>query len=451
MNINQNTNIHIIGISGLECSSIAIHLIKKGYKNLTLHDLCNKEDLLKNIESQCKAYSAVENLERYNTIINSETRIKFGKDYLNKIEEAELIFAPQSWDMHENNEILKNYIDKIYNIIELYFEFFEGRIIGITGSAGKSSASNYLYQCLKQLSNEKIILTGNDRATKTALEEIENSKNSTLIIEISNRQLKYSKNIKPDIAIITNIKSNHISEHGTFENYKKCKLKITELQNTSDYLITNKDFINIKTKANKIISGKSITALEFPNLPAFTLENYNFVYEVLNLLKFKKSDILDSLRKVKNLKERFETIYQDKKLRIINDRQSTSIDSSVKSLESLKNTQTIVIFGGATKDAKLEPLYKILKYSNFHPIGIKSPISDAVSTQMPLTIVENLTNAVKESIIKANYIKGVVNIILSPACEYGPYFKNKTNLKDYENFNQLVFDQINSNNYKNDE
>lgn len=450
MKINQNKNIHIVGVSGLECSSIAYHLIKKGYKNLTLHDLCEQEDLFNNLNKQCKAYTAEKNLERYNTINDSNAIIKFSKDYLSDIEKADIIFAPQSWDMHDKNQPLKKHSDKIYNIIELYFEFFKGQIIGVTGSAGKSSVSNYIYQCLKQLSNKKVILTGNDRSTKTALEEINNSENSILIIEISNRQLKYSKNIKPDIAILTNIKSNHISEHGNFENYKNCKLKITQLQTDKDYFISNHDFKNIKTKANKIIISDKLNPQDFTNIPSFTLENFNFVNETLSLMQFNKNDIVRSLQNVKGLKERFETIYKDNKFHIINDRQSTSIDSSVKSLESMANKPVIVIFGGATKNANLEPFYKLIQKTNFYPIGIKSPITDAVSSKMSLKIVENLTNAVKESIIKANSIEGIVTIILSPACEYGPYFKNKTNIKDYENFNQLVFDQINFNKNKND-
>ena len=450
MKINQNQNIHIVGISGLECSSIAYHLIKKGYKNLTLHDLCKKEDLSKNLQAQCKAYSKEENLERFNTIINSQVKLKFEKDYLDEIEKAEIIFAPQSWDMHETNTVLKKHTDKIYNIIELYFEFFKGKIIGITGSAGKSSVSNYIYQCLKQISTQKVILTGNDRSTKTALDEIHNSENSILIIEISNRQLKYSKNIKPDIALLTNIKSNHISEHGNFENYKNCKLKITELQTENDFFISKPDFKNIKTKASKIIVGNKLDPSDFDKIPSFTLENYNFVYETLNLLNFSQEEIIKALQNVKNLKERFETILKNEKYHFINDRQSTSIDSSVKSLQDMVNKPVIVIFGGATKNANLAPFYKLIQRPNFYPIGIKSPITDEAKSQMNLKIVENLTNAVKESIIKANSIEGIVTIILSPACEYGPYFKNKTNIKDFENFNQLVFDQINSNKTNND-
>ena len=83
-----------------------------------------------------------------------------------------------------------------------------------------------------------------------------------LIIELSSYQLDKIKYLKLDYAVITNIYSDHISYHGSHNNYVKAKFKILNLLKSnaqffinSKFLNENKKFIKEKYK-NKIIKVK---------------------------------------------------------------------------------------------------------------------------------------------------------------------------------------------------
>ena len=46
-------------------------------------------------------------------------------------------------------------------------------------------------------------------------------KNKNIVLELSSFQLDYLDFIKPKVSIISNIKEDHISYHGSFKNYQK--------------------------------------------------------------------------------------------------------------------------------------------------------------------------------------------------------------------------------------
>jgi len=99
------------------------------------------------------------------------------------------------------------------------------KLIGITGTNGKTTTSNLLYHILS-LGEKKVHFTGNDRYTRQILDQVESiDKNDLLLMEISNRQLVNFKHA-PHIGVITNILPNHIEEHGSYENYIQTKFNL---------------------------------------------------------------------------------------------------------------------------------------------------------------------------------------------------------------------------------
>ena len=75
-------------------------------------------------------------------------------------------------------------------------------------------------------------------------------KNEEIILELSSYQLEYITFIKPKISIISNVKEDHLSYHGSFNNYFLSKTKISKYQNKNDYLILNRDDPNLYTHYN---------------------------------------------------------------------------------------------------------------------------------------------------------------------------------------------------------
>ena len=63
--------------------------------------------------------------------------------------------------------------------------------------------------------------------------------NDKIVLELSSFQLEYLDYIKPKVSIISNIKEDHISYHGSFENYKNSKIKICSNQDNKDFTVLN--------------------------------------------------------------------------------------------------------------------------------------------------------------------------------------------------------------------
>ena len=118
---------------------------------------------------------------------------------------------------------LKNKI-KIINEIDLFFETKpEAKIIGITGTNGKSTTVALLFQILK-FNKIKCVIGGNFGFP--ACEIKDPGKNGVIILELSSYQLDGAKKLNLDIATITNITKDHLDYHQNFKNYKFSKFKI---------------------------------------------------------------------------------------------------------------------------------------------------------------------------------------------------------------------------------
>ena len=148
---------------------------------------------------------------------------------------------------------IKNKV-KIINEIDLFFETKpEAKIIGITGTNGKSTTVASLYHILK-FNKIKCVIGGNYGIP--ACEIKDPGKNGIIILELSSYQLEGTKKLNLEVASITNITPDHLEFHETFYKYKLSKLKIikflktngTFILNTNNKLL-NEDFYEFDYKA----------------------------------------------------------------------------------------------------------------------------------------------------------------------------------------------------------
>ena len=150
----------------------------------------------------------------------------------------------------------------------------ELKIIGITGTNGKTTTAYLTYQLLNDL-GEKAAYIGTI-GFKVLNEEIETENTTpdiltiytlllhsleigckTVVMEISSHALSYERiyGLHIDIAAFTNLTEDHLDYHKTMENYLKAKLKIIEYMNSNSKLIVNSDDEASKSFVNKFGTG----------------------------------------------------------------------------------------------------------------------------------------------------------------------------------------------------
>lgn len=124
--------------------------------------------------------------------------------------------------------------------VELASEIFAGHLVAVTGSNGKTTTTSLIQAMLAKGLSGRVEYAGNIGVSFSKVAQ-ELGAADTIVTEVSSFQLLGAPTIKPHIAVITNIFSNHLDYHHTRENYINAKLNITRHQTADDYLVINWD------------------------------------------------------------------------------------------------------------------------------------------------------------------------------------------------------------------
>lgn len=128
----------------------------------------------------------------------------------------------------------------IYTEVEIAASVFNGQLIGVTGSNGKTTTSTMITEILQKGLETPVKVAGNIGISFSA--EVEKAtSDETIVTELSSFQLAGTKKLKPHIAVITNIFSNHLDYHKNRENYVAAKMKIQANQTKDDFFVINYD------------------------------------------------------------------------------------------------------------------------------------------------------------------------------------------------------------------
>ena len=148
----------------------------------------------------------------------------------------------------EKNALVKQIRAKgipVISEIELAYRYRgNGRIVGITGSNGKTTTTALTHH-ICQHGGLDCALVGNIGISMAR--QVAEDPKSWYITEISSFQLDDIKTFRPDIAILTNITEDHLDRYDyRFENYISSKFSIVKNQIPSDHFIYNEDDAVIK-------------------------------------------------------------------------------------------------------------------------------------------------------------------------------------------------------------
>ena len=351
------------------------------------------------------------------------------------------------------SKTLKKNSSKIYTDLDIFYSFYKNKSITITGTNGKSTTAQILYEVLEDQKYD-VRLIGN--IGNPALSEKKITKHTIFVIEASSYQLEYSQIFSSKYAVILNIAPDHIERHKNLKNYITAKFKLlvsqpnnaTAFINKNDPLITKKiDNNNLKQKIIKIDSKKSNKIYnQIKNeyfLSSGNKENLSFVLKILKIFKLNNKILLKTLNKFKGLKYRQQIIFKNKNLTIINDSKSTSFASSENLLKNLNYVYWIL--GGIPKKSDQFKLskkhcknFKAYIFSKHHK-EFKKNLKNKIIVKN-LKDLKDILNEIFLDIKKKKLEKNI--ILFSPA---GASFDNFKNFEDRGlYFNKLIKKFINA-------
>ncbi|MGN6540416.1 MAG: UDP-N-acetylmuramoyl-L-alanine--D-glutamate ligase [Ginsengibacter sp.] len=350
-------------------------------------------------------------------------------------------------------EIRKNGIEIISEIEFGYWYKGDSKIIGITGSNGKTTTTA-LTGHICQVGDLDCAIVGNIGFSFARQVAVDPKK--LYVIEISSFQLDDIKDFRPDVAVLTNITEDHLDRYEyKFENYIKSKFKIIENQTEEDVFIYNDDDEITKKYLNKFLKKSNPLPMsmnkELPegayivnakmhlkwqneemqmNVEDFAIKGKHNQYNTMAagissaVMGIRKEKIRDAIQTFKSLEHRMSTVATVRGVEFINDSKATNVNSTWYALESMTKP-VILILGGVDKGNDYTLLKELVKekVKAIVCMGINNDkIHEAFGKDVQLMVN---TKSAKDAVESAFHFadKGDV-VLLSPACASFDLFKN---------------------------
>ena len=346
--------------------------------------------------------------------------------------------------------------------ISLFFQLCDRkRIIGITGTRGKSTSSTLIYELLKTKSNIAV-LGGN--ITKSPLAQMAQvRRGGPVVLELSSWMLESLAELKksPHLSLFTNIYPDHLNTYDSLADYIEAKKNIFAWQNLQDYVVLNRD--NAYTRA----MGRKVSAQRhWFSLKEFKEENGCFVrkgkivcrlngveqnicsagdlalpgkHNLANVLGavcvamiygVKPAVIKSVVKKFKGIPNRLELLRTLGGIKYFNDTTSTMPEATIAALQALgQNRNIVLIAGGSDKGLDFKVLAREIKKFCKAVVLLKGTGTDRMNYELRImnyggdvTIANSMPDAV--GVAKASAKRGDI-ILLSPACASFGMFINE--------------------------
>ena len=328
----------------------------------------------------------------------------------------------------------------VINEVEAAYHYIDKsvKIIGITGSNGKTTTTSIIYEIMKKAFGDRVILAGN---IGTPLSYFAKSikKNSYLVMEISDHQLCDMYDFKTNVSVITNIYDCHTDFHDSHERYVNTKKKIFMNHDKEDIAIINKDNVEVMGITGDINSTKEFFSksgkgecylndgfiyyedekiIDTSKIILKGEHNYeNIMCAILACKVYGVSNniIEDVVSHFGGVEHRLEYVDNINGREVYNDSKSTNVESTKIALSSF-NKPTILLLGGTDRGHSFDELEKYMKNTKLVVCygETKNRINDFCGKiGVECIVCENLEEAT--NIAYDNSIYGDV-ILLSPAC-----------------------------------
>jgi UDP-N-acetylmuramoylalanine--D-glutamate ligase len=338
----------------------------------------------------------------------------------------------------------------VWSEIELAYRSLNGKLIGITGSNGKTTTTTLIDHILCH-TGFPTKLAGNI-GTPLIAQVSETTDRTITVAELSSFQLELIESFRPAISVLLNLTPDHLDRHKTFAAYSAAKARIFENQIEEDSAIINLDdpasreiapsrpqvyWFSRKSNVEQgafVRDGKVIfrqrgddeTILAVSDIPlpgAHNLENVLAATVATRLVGAQPAQIAEAIRSFAGVEHRIEFVADISGVRYYNDSKATNVDATLKALEAFPG-RIIVILGGKDKDSDYTQLRSALREKAILALLIGAAagkIEHQIDGSVAIKRAETIEHAV-EAASQAAHAGDIV--LLAPACASFDQFQN---------------------------
>jgi UDP-N-acetylmuramoylalanine--D-glutamate ligase len=165
--------------------------------------------------------------------------LKLGGHSRSDLDDVDVVYA--SPGVPPDNELMRGAAERgirLSSLVELFFALCPAPIVGITGSAGKSTTTSLLGEMFVRA--QRHVFVGGNIGRPLLGKLAEMTERSWVVMELSSFQLEPLR-VSPHVALITNVTPNHLDRHPSMEAYWAAKGQILAHQAASDWAVLNAD------------------------------------------------------------------------------------------------------------------------------------------------------------------------------------------------------------------
>lgn len=348
------------------------------------------------------------------------------------------------------NTIPARYVDRkdgeVIGEVELAYRFLKGRIVGVTGTNGKTTTTSLIGEILKD-GGMPTQVGGNIGTPLLSLAETSRDDGWT-VVELSSFQLETIQDFRPNVAICLNVTPNHLDRYDSFTDYAAAKHRIFMNQTAADVAILNADDeitgswaqglkANVVTFSTSrelqdglFLRGRNIVCRSNGSERILTDRDriaIRGIHNVQNVMASMSAGLAcgvspesmaASIERFKGVEHRMEFVAEIGGIAFYNDSKATSVDATAKALEALSDIggKTVLILGGRGKNASYTPLAPLIERQVKKLIVLGE---DAENIQSQLRgSAEIIRVASVEEAVRAGFENASAGdaVLLAPAC-----------------------------------
>jgi UDP-N-acetylmuramoylalanine--D-glutamate ligase len=307
-------------------------------------------------------------------------RYRLGEHRLDDFTSADLVVVNPAVDRRENRYIdaARRHGARITSEIELLVERLPDRrqVIGVTGTAGKSTTTAMIGHILAQLPGEPPVHVGGNIGGSLLDRLGVIGERDRVVLELSSFMLEPMEGWSPHVAVVTNLGPNHLDRHGTLEAYAEAKRTILHHQRAEDHAVLGADLGEWQscTSAHCVV-GPEPPEGELTVPGEHNRTNAALAVEACTRLGLSRSACVEAVRSFPGLEHRLKLVHQVNGVRYFDDSKSTTPDSAMRGIDSFPPGAVRIILGGYDKGADLGELarYAARRCAGVYTVGDTGP------------------------------------------------------------------------------
>lgn len=344
---------------------------------------------------------------------------------------------------------------RITNQTDLFLRLCPGSVIGVTGSSGKSTTTSLIGAIFQQDGRWPVYVGGN--IGRPLIEKVDlMSPQAKVVLEMSSFQLELVEN-SPQTAVFTNLRPNHLDQHGSMTAYSAAKRKIYRYQRRErgDALVLNFDEPAIRdcaaeaqaavtyfglgsglprgatvTNGRIVLVGADGSERAVMDVSEIPLPGRHNVANVLaaiaatDLYGVPPAAMRQAVQSFRGLEHRLERIAVDNGVMYINDSIATAPDRTIAALKTF-DRPIVWIAGGYDKGAPFDELAEVALTAGLRAVVLTGAAADRIHAAL-IAAGKRLQQPLPQIVMRPAFDQAVIAalrsampgdvVLLAPAC-----------------------------------